>query len=311
MKKLALLFAFASILLSACRPAEAAFQQNGLAQTETVGPTETPTLTSTETPTPASAGEAEILSSAEMREKGLVEGDAIRVKGKYEDIPVDVTFSVSQPIADRLPGNGLKLITPEGSELSGKERVMRAVLLAYFRLYRERKYLSLEAYPFEQYLADIKAGKDMAVDVWLVDPTTGEGALHKVSPTTPLTLVVTDQEVSPNGNVHLYYMEGSKIGFYVAPDQSIKIVMSRESSLFKAAESEKKLPLYLTNYYQWILKSLGWPTRMQKEGIITLTDAHLDSDDFLAQEILELVCPTDPVAGYCVRGTQILQPRGE
>ncbi len=313
MKKLTLLFAFTSILLSACRPAEAAFQQNGLAQTETANPPapspqgETPTPTET-----ATAGEAEILSSAEMEEKGLVEGDTIRVRGEYEGIPVDVTFAISQAISDRLPGYGLKLITPEGSELSGKERVMKAVLLAFFRLYRERKYLSLEAYPFEQYLADIKAGKDLAVDVWLVDPATGEGALHKVSPTTPLTLIVTDQEVSPNGNVHLYYMEGSKFGFYVAPDQSIKIVMSRESSLFKAAEPEKKLPLYLTYYYQWILKSLGWPTRMQEKGVLSLKDASISQlEDSLAKEILELVCPTDPVAGYCVRGTQIFRPRGK
>jgi hypothetical protein len=268
-----------------------------------------PTAVPTETPT-ATAGEAEILSLAEMREKGLVEGDAIRVKGEYKGIPVDVTFAVSQPIADRLPGHGLKLTTPEGSELSGKERVMKAVLLAYFRLYRERKYLSLEAYPFEQYLADIKADKDLSVDVYLVDPATSEGATYQISPAAPLTLVVTDQQISPNGNAPFLYSVDWYIGFNMAPDRSVKIVFCDENPLFKSAEPGKKLPLYITKKYYHTLAGLRWQIQMQQRGLIDMKDvAVADTEDSLAQKIEDLVCPTDPTEGWCVPGTQIFQPR--
>jgi len=304
MKKLALLFAFASILLSTFRPAEAS-PHNGLAQTETAKPPAPSPQGETPTPT-ATAGEAEILSRTEMLEKGLVEGDAIRVRGEYKDIPVDVTFAISESQADRLPGHGLRLRDDKLiNGLSPKEAVLKAVNLGFYNLYLKRNNLAMDSYPFEQYLADFKAGKDVGAEVGAINIATGEFEVRKVDPATPLVLVTVDEQEDPNGNAPLDIVVGEGIGFYWLSDGSLKAVEGG-GNLKKRNEADWLLSGISFSFgYNLIL--LAAPLKAQ-QGIDT--SGFFNATGVLAERIVDLFLPPDPTGKY-KRGDQVFLARGE
>jgi len=254
-----------------------------------------------------------VLNLDQKIERGLApDAFAIEVKGEFEGVSVDVTFAISKSLADKLPGGGLKIVTPPGSELSGKERIMKGVLMAYYRLYLQREGLDFDKsnYSFEQYLADYKAGKDMKSNVYLVDPATGEGKIYQIDPSIPIVSVVTEKEKDPNGDAPLFITNApgyrAGMGFYLLPNGNVKSVSMRE--YFGKSEPKKDLPYTITSSFNANLQYLSWPTSAQEHGP-QFNENLINPNDKLMWEGWKNFCPiVDTTKGYCDLGDQIFQP---
>ena len=171
--------------------------------------TELPTTTPTETQVPTETApefpaEVQILSPEELAEKKLY-GSGFELKTDFQGIPLDLTMVTSKAILEMYKQTRGCMPNQEMVKYgaSAEDRMAEMAFLGHYVGYLRSiglKDENAEAnYPFDNYIADLKAGADRSYIVWgpRLDGSDGE---FRVNPLAPLEYVVIAEKVDPDGN---------------------------------------------------------------------------------------------------------------
>lgn len=246
-----------------------------------------------------------ILAQTEMQEVGLM-GDGIRVQTEYEGLPVDVVIVASPSIQryfDGHAGYGLnsKLID---NEITGSQRLAQAVLLGHYRGYLEDAGKTSDKYMFEQFVADLKAGKDRSYYIWgNADKDIEISGRQKVNPLAKTEIVFTNEIISDNGNASIYVTQDFRIGYYVDNNRGLRLVILPGAS--NISQYPERIGFYSSNSISAALWTLGWPEKTQQYG--PKYNISSEFNDPVRKEMDATVCPVvDTKKGYCDFGDQLL-----
>lgn len=156
--------------------------------------------------------------------KGLsMSGDGFAVVGQYEGVDVPVVIVESNGLLATVDGGkGVRLNPnyPAGEE-SPADRLAQAVLAGHWRGYQEDH----GAISFAQFVADLKAGKDMSYT--LTGANVGENKLGTITvdPSKPTEIVGTVDEHDPNGDSWVHHTSAFGYGYYVAEKGGLRMVV--------------------------------------------------------------------------------------
>lgn len=168
-----------------------------------------------------------ILSPEQLAAKKLF-GSGFELKTDFQGIPVDLTVVTSNAtLAQYHQTRGCmpnQEIQKYGA--SAEDRMAEMVFLGHYVGYLRDRGLTEANYPFAQYLADLKAGKDRSYIIWGVglDQSVGE---FRVNPLKPVEYVTTNAVVDPDGNGRGIGLHGdhiSRLGYQQLENGGVRIV---------------------------------------------------------------------------------------
>jgi hypothetical protein len=244
MQRLSFLFFFALWLTSCGAPGGGAPATHALSGTKgptatltpaptltfTLQPTSTRIATPTETPVfsppPETTVTAIELSSEQLAEKKFV-GSGFELKTEFQGIPVDFTVVTSKASLTQYKQTRGCMPNQEMVKYgaSAEDRMAEMVFLGHYVGYLRYSGRTEAGYPFTQYIADLKAGRDRSYSIWgpRLDGTDGEWI---VDPLKPVEYVTTNAKVDPDGNGRgtAYFGGASYIGFQQLENGGLRIV---------------------------------------------------------------------------------------
>jgi hypothetical protein len=167
------------------------------------------------------------LSPEDLAAKKLY-GSGFELKTEFQGIPVDLTVVTSKATLAQYKQTRGCMPNQEMVKYgaSAEDRMAEMVFLGHYVGYLRYKGLSEAGYPFEKYMADLKASADRSYTIWgpKLDGTDGE---FEVNPLAPVEYVTTNEKVDPDGNgrgVALLNDNGSRLGYAQLENGGLRIV---------------------------------------------------------------------------------------
>ncbi len=180
---------------------------------------------------PTEAYELYELSSEQLAAKHLY-GSGFEINAEYEGVPVNFTAVTSE-------GNLIRYNQTRGCMLNtemakygypAEDRIAKMVFLGHYVGYLRDNRLSETQFTFEEYMANLKAGRDMGYAIYGIktDQDTGE---FLVDPLKPVEYVVTESETDPNGRgTALLNDNASRRGYIQLENGGLRIIQQLAGS---------------------------------------------------------------------------------
>lgn len=183
----------------------------------------------TETPKPIETSDTVYELSPEQLAAKKLYGSGFELKTEFQGIPVDLTVVTSNATLAQYKQTRGCFPNQEMQKYgaSAEDRMAEMVFWGHYVGYLRDRGLTEANYPFEHYLAALKAGNDMNYQIWGVrlDQSVGE---FRVDPLKPLEYVTTNATVDPDGNGRgitlLNQQTGSRRGYTQLENSGLRIV---------------------------------------------------------------------------------------
>ncbi|EKD80215.1 MAG: hypothetical protein ACD_40C00176G0001 [uncultured bacterium] len=162
------------------------------------------------------------LTALELKGLGL-SGEGFAVTGQYEGVDINIVMMSANGLLATVDGQkGIRLnpVYPEGQG-SPADRLAQAVLAGHWRGYQEDH----GAISLAQFVADLKAGKDMSYT--LTGAKVGENRLGTITvdPSKPIEIVGTVDEHDPNGDSWVHHTSHFGYGYFRTADGGLRLVV--------------------------------------------------------------------------------------